>query len=219
MDYIYLGNSGLRVPKYILGTIPISGTNGFEAAGNVKEEEARRIAHVLTDVGLLYADHVTSPQLSARRARVVVIACDLAGPPAAADAVGADQAEALAVEGEERAGDRQQNREAVNQDSPQGAHSGQPRKTPPGEEDPLTRLSERAMVAGRAGLCGPATGERYVRERRRRGKSRAGGGGRRVWGACENLERLRTRGARRPLSAGSGPGRPSRDARSGPRQS
>ena len=24
MDYIYLGNSGLKVPKYILGTIPFS---------------------------------------------------------------------------------------------------------------------------------------------------------------------------------------------------
>lgn len=52
MDYIYLGNSGLRVPKYILGTIPFSGTNGFEAAGNVKEEQARRMIDISLDAGI-----------------------------------------------------------------------------------------------------------------------------------------------------------------------
>lgn len=52
MEYIYLGNSGLRVPKYILGTIPFSGTNGFEAAGNVKEEEARRMVDLSLEAGI-----------------------------------------------------------------------------------------------------------------------------------------------------------------------
>lgn len=52
MEYIYLGNSGLRVPKYILGTVPFSGTNGFEAAGDVKEEEARRMVDMSLDAGI-----------------------------------------------------------------------------------------------------------------------------------------------------------------------
>lgn len=52
MKYINLGNSGLRVPKYILGTIPFSGTNGFEAAGNVKEDEARRMVDMSLEAGI-----------------------------------------------------------------------------------------------------------------------------------------------------------------------
>ncbi|TWT09247.1 aldo/keto reductase [Planomicrobium sp. CPCC 101079] len=52
MEYIYLGSSGLRVPKYILGTVPFSGTNGFEAAGNVKEEEARRMVDLSLEAGI-----------------------------------------------------------------------------------------------------------------------------------------------------------------------
>ena len=52
MEYIYLGNSGLRVPKYILGTIPFSGTNGFEAAGDIKEDEARRIVDLSLEAGI-----------------------------------------------------------------------------------------------------------------------------------------------------------------------
>jgi aryl-alcohol dehydrogenase-like predicted oxidoreductase len=52
MEYIYLGNSGLRVPKYILGTVPFSGTNGFEAAGNVQEEDARRMVDLCLEAGI-----------------------------------------------------------------------------------------------------------------------------------------------------------------------
>ena len=52
MDYIYLGKSGLRVPKYILGTIPFSGTNGFEAAGDIKEEQARRMVDLSLEAGI-----------------------------------------------------------------------------------------------------------------------------------------------------------------------
>ncbi|SNZ14738.1 Predicted oxidoreductase [Terribacillus aidingensis] len=52
MDYINLGNSGLRVPKYILGTIPFSGTNGFEATGNVQEDEARRMVDMSLEAGM-----------------------------------------------------------------------------------------------------------------------------------------------------------------------
>lgn len=52
MDYIYLGNSGLRVPKYILGTVPFSGTNGFEAAGDIKEDTARRMVDLSLEAGI-----------------------------------------------------------------------------------------------------------------------------------------------------------------------
>ena len=33
MDNKQLGNSGLRVSQYALGSVPFSGTNGFENAG------------------------------------------------------------------------------------------------------------------------------------------------------------------------------------------
>lgn len=52
MEYIYLGNSGLRVPKYILGTVPFSGTNGFEAAGNIDEKLARRMVDMSLEAGI-----------------------------------------------------------------------------------------------------------------------------------------------------------------------
>ncbi|MCH4825408.1 aldo/keto reductase [Planococcus halocryophilus] len=52
MDYIYLGNSGLRVPKYILGTVPFSGTNGFDAAGNIDEKTARRMVDMSLEAGI-----------------------------------------------------------------------------------------------------------------------------------------------------------------------
>lgn len=40
MDYTTLGNSGLVVSKYALGSVPFSATNGFENAGGVTEKEA-----------------------------------------------------------------------------------------------------------------------------------------------------------------------------------
>ncbi|KYG59870.1 aldo/keto reductase [Planococcus maritimus] len=52
MDYINLGKSGLRVPKYILGTVPFSGTNGFEAAGNIQENEASRMIDLSLEAGI-----------------------------------------------------------------------------------------------------------------------------------------------------------------------
>lgn len=52
MEHIYLGNSGFRVPKYILGTIPFSGTNGFGPAGNIKEDEAARHVDICLDAGI-----------------------------------------------------------------------------------------------------------------------------------------------------------------------
>ncbi|WP_100013172.1 aldo/keto reductase [Lentibacillus sediminis] len=52
MEYINLGTSGLRVPKYILGTIPFSGTNGFEPAGNIDEKDAARMVDISLEAGI-----------------------------------------------------------------------------------------------------------------------------------------------------------------------
>lgn len=38
MDYTQLGNSGLSVSKYALGSIPFTGTNGFENAGGMSQD-------------------------------------------------------------------------------------------------------------------------------------------------------------------------------------
>lgn len=38
MDYTTLGNSGLVVSKYALGSVTFSATNGFENAGGVTEK-------------------------------------------------------------------------------------------------------------------------------------------------------------------------------------
>ncbi|WP_411843393.1 aldo/keto reductase [Salinicoccus sp. HZC-1] len=83
MDYIYLGNSGLKVPKYILGTIPFSGTNGFEPAGDIKEDEARRLVDISLDAGInmfdtanLYskgdAERVLGKAIKGRRDKVIL---------------------------------------------------------------------------------------------------------------------------------------------------
>ncbi|RLL41324.1 aldo/keto reductase [Oceanobacillus piezotolerans] len=83
MEYVYLGNSGLRVPKYILGTIPFSGTNGFEAAGNVKGKEAERMVDMCLDAGInmfdtanLYskgnAEEVLGSAIKGRRDKVLL---------------------------------------------------------------------------------------------------------------------------------------------------
>lgn len=47
MDYTLLGNSGLSVSKYALGSIPFAGTNGFENAGGMSQ--------ALTDYMIDYA--------------------------------------------------------------------------------------------------------------------------------------------------------------------
>lgn len=52
MQYINLGHSGLRVPKYILGTIPFAGTNGFEPTGDVQVEQATKMVDMCLDAGI-----------------------------------------------------------------------------------------------------------------------------------------------------------------------
>lgn len=52
MDYHYFGKSGLKVSKYALGTIPFSGTNGFEKAGDMDQETANYMVDYALDHGI-----------------------------------------------------------------------------------------------------------------------------------------------------------------------
>lgn len=52
MDYNLLGNSGLNVSKYALGTIPFSGTKGFEPAGDMDQQTADYLVDYALDHGI-----------------------------------------------------------------------------------------------------------------------------------------------------------------------
>lgn len=52
MDYIHLGKSGLRVPKFVFGTATFSGTHGFEAVGSTVGEDAIRQIDIALDAGV-----------------------------------------------------------------------------------------------------------------------------------------------------------------------
>src|SRR5690625_6582702 len=52
MDYNLLGNSGLNVSKYALGTIPFSGTKGFEPAADMDQQTADYIVDYALDKGI-----------------------------------------------------------------------------------------------------------------------------------------------------------------------
>lgn len=52
MDYLYLGNSGPRVSKYILGSVTFGGTHGFELAGDVQADDARRLIDIAIEAGV-----------------------------------------------------------------------------------------------------------------------------------------------------------------------
>jgi len=56
MDYRLLGDSGLNVSKYALGTIPFSGTNGFEPAGGMDQETANTLVDYALDNGINHFD-------------------------------------------------------------------------------------------------------------------------------------------------------------------
>lgn len=56
MDYTLLGNSGLNISKYSLGTIPFSGTNGFEAAGDMVQQTADDMVDYALDQGINHFD-------------------------------------------------------------------------------------------------------------------------------------------------------------------
>src|SRR5699024_3747802 len=56
MDYTLLGDSGLNISKYSLGTIPFSGTKGFEAAGDMTQETANYFIDYALDKGINHFD-------------------------------------------------------------------------------------------------------------------------------------------------------------------
>lgn len=56
MDYTLLGDSGMNVSKYALGTIPFSGTKGFEAAGDMSQETADEMVDYALDQGINHFD-------------------------------------------------------------------------------------------------------------------------------------------------------------------
>ncbi|MFB9860438.1 aldo/keto reductase [Salinicoccus siamensis] len=56
MDYRLLGDSGLNVSKYALGTIPFSGTKGFEAAGDMDQSTADALVDYALEHGINHFD-------------------------------------------------------------------------------------------------------------------------------------------------------------------
>ena len=52
MDYTQLGNSGLSVSKYALGSIPFTGTNGFENAGGMSQDMTNHMIDYALDQGI-----------------------------------------------------------------------------------------------------------------------------------------------------------------------
>ncbi|MDY0881965.1 aldo/keto reductase [Dongia soli] len=83
MDYIPLGKSGMKVSRYILGTLTFAGTNGFEALGNVDVAQGKRLVDMAVDAGVnafdtanLYskgdAETVLGQALAGRRDKVLI---------------------------------------------------------------------------------------------------------------------------------------------------
>lgn len=52
MDYVPLGRSGMKVSRYVLGTLTFAGTNGFGALGNVDVAQAKRMIGMAIDAGV-----------------------------------------------------------------------------------------------------------------------------------------------------------------------
>lgn len=52
MRYVSLGQSGMKVSRYILGTLTFSGTKGFEALGNIDVAKAKRMVDMALDAGI-----------------------------------------------------------------------------------------------------------------------------------------------------------------------
>ncbi|WLA97440.1 aldo/keto reductase [Bradyrhizobium elkanii] len=83
MGYVSLGRSGIRVSRYILGTLTFAGTNGFEALGNIDVDQARTMVDMALDAGInafdtanLYskgdAENVLGEALIGRRDQVLL---------------------------------------------------------------------------------------------------------------------------------------------------
>ena len=52
MEYVNLGQSGMRVSKFVLGTMSFAGTGGFAAVGSLVGAEARRLVDTALDAGV-----------------------------------------------------------------------------------------------------------------------------------------------------------------------
>jgi aryl-alcohol dehydrogenase-like predicted oxidoreductase len=52
MDYVTLGRSGMKVSRYVLGTLTFAGTNGFEALGSIDAAQGRRLVDMAIDAGV-----------------------------------------------------------------------------------------------------------------------------------------------------------------------
>jgi aryl-alcohol dehydrogenase-like predicted oxidoreductase len=52
MDYISLGRSGMKVSRYVLGTLTFAGTHGFEALGNIDVIRAKDLVDIALDAGV-----------------------------------------------------------------------------------------------------------------------------------------------------------------------
>jgi aryl-alcohol dehydrogenase-like predicted oxidoreductase len=83
MDYVPLGRSGMKVSRYVLGTLTFAGTHGFEALGNVDVANARSLLDMALDAGInafdtanLYskgdAERVLGEALAGRRDKVLL---------------------------------------------------------------------------------------------------------------------------------------------------
>ena len=83
MEYVTLGDSGLRVSQLVLGTLTFAGTHGFEAVGSATGAVARRLVDRALDAGVnafdtanLYsrgdAEAVLGEALAGRRDRALV---------------------------------------------------------------------------------------------------------------------------------------------------
>jgi aryl-alcohol dehydrogenase-like predicted oxidoreductase len=83
MEYVPLGKSGLKVSRYILGTLTFAGTNGFEALGSIDVGQGKRLIDMAIDAGVnafdtanLYskgdAETVLGQALAGRRDKVLL---------------------------------------------------------------------------------------------------------------------------------------------------
>jgi aryl-alcohol dehydrogenase-like predicted oxidoreductase len=52
MEYVTLGRSGLKVSRYILGSLTFAGTHGFDRAGSVDVADATRMIEISLEAGV-----------------------------------------------------------------------------------------------------------------------------------------------------------------------
>ncbi|MCA8906962.1 MAG: aldo/keto reductase [Rhodospirillaceae bacterium] len=76
MQYIQLGQSGLRVSRYVFGTLTFAGTKGFEAIGSAAGADARRQVDMALDAGVNMID---TANLYSRGDSEIVVGEALAG--------------------------------------------------------------------------------------------------------------------------------------------